>query len=212
MNTLKIKKLLSQERKLNKEGYKLIAGVDEAGRGPLAGPVVASAVILKDTSFSCEINDSKKLSSRKREIAHKEILTKAVVGVGIVGEKAIDEMNIYRATIKAMQDAIADLGIRPDYVIVDGKMKLPARCPVKCIVKGDSKCLSIAAASIIAKVTRDRIMAGYHEEYPQYGFAKHKGYPTRAHKSALKTHGPSPIHRMSYAPVRANSIDPQPSL
>ena len=203
MNTLKIKKLLSQERKLSKKGYKLIAGVDEAGRGPLAGPVVASAVILSGTAFKAEINDSKRLSAKKREKAHKEILKKAVVGIGIVDEKAIDEINIYQATLRAMQLAIADLKVPPDYVIVDGNMKLPAKCPVKCIIRGDSKSLSIAAASIVAKVTRDAIMRKYHDQYPQYNFAKHKGYPTRAHKSALKAHGPSPIHRMSYKPVRS---------
>jgi ribonuclease HII len=168
----------------------------------LAGPVVASAVILYDTAFKAEINDSKKLSVKKRAKAHKEILKKAVVGIGIVDEKTIDEINIYQATIKAMQIAIANLDIPPDYVIVDGKMKLPSRCPVRSIVKGDSKSLSIAAASIVAKVTRDAIMLKYHEQYPQYGFARHKGYPTKAHKSALKAHGASPIHRMSYEPVR----------
>lgn len=206
MNTLRIKKLLSQERKLKRAGYKLIAGVDEAGRGPLAGPVVASAVILSSTRFKSEINDSKKLSAKKREKAHKEILKKAAVGVGIVDEKTIDEINIYHATIKAMQIAISNLNIPPDYVIVDGRMKLPAKCPVKCIVKGDSKSLSIAAASIVAKVTRDEIMMKYHSQYPEYNFARHKGYPTRMHVSSLKRHGPSPIHRLSYRPVRESSL------
>jgi ribonuclease HII len=202
LNTPRIRKLLSQELKLNKEGYKLIAGVDEAGRGPLAGPVVASAVILYDTSFKCEINDSKKLSSINREKAYDEILGKAVVGVGIVDEKTIDDINIYWATIKAMQIAISNLKIPPDFVIVDGKVKFPSKCPVKAIVKGDSRSLSIAAASIIAKVTRDRIMLDYHDQYPQYNFKQHKGYPTRDHKKALKVHGPSPIHRRSYKPVK----------
>ena len=206
MNTLRIKKLLSQERKLKAAGFKFIAGVDEAGRGPLAGPVVASAVILSGTAFKSEINDSKKLSAKKREKAHREILKKAVVGVGIVDEKTIDEINIYHATIKAMQIAISGLEIPPDYVIVDGRMKLPTACPVKCIVKGDSKSLSIAAASIVAKVTRDRIMTEYHKKYPEYDFARHKGYPTRSHVSALKKHGPSPIHRRSYRPVKESSL------
>ncbi len=195
-------KLLKTERKLNKAGFKIIAGVDEAGRGPLAGPVVASAVILKSTSFKCEINDSKKLTHKKREKAYDEILGKAVVGVGIVDERTIDDINIYKATVKAMQIAISNLKIPPDYVIVDGKIKLPAKCPVKAIVKGDSRSLSIAAASIIAKVTRDRIMHEYHSRYPQYDFKQHKGYPTLAHKKALKAHGPSPIHRRSYQPVK----------
>ncbi len=180
----------------------MIAGVDEAGRGPLAGPVVAGAVILKGFDFISEINDSKKLSAKKRETAYKEIMRKAFVGIGIVGEKTIDEINIYRATIKAMEEAIANLDIPPDYVIVDGRMKLPTVCPLQCIVRGDSQSLSIAAASIIAKVTRDRIMSEHDRLYPQYGFCRHKGYPTRAHKKALKDHGPSPIHRMSFRPLR----------
>jgi ribonuclease HII len=202
LNTLRIKKLLSQERKLSKEGYKFIAGVDEAGRGPLAGPVVASAVILSDTRFKSEINDSKKLSAKKRKIAHKEILGKAIVGIGIVDEKMIDKINIYQATIRAMQIAISKLDIPPDYVIVDGNMKLPTKCPLKCIIRGDSTSLSIACASIVAKVTRDEIMLKYHDRYPQYNFARHKGYPTRSHKVALEAHGPSPIHRTSFRPVR----------
>ena len=143
-----------------------------------------------------------------REKAYAEILNKAHVGVGIVSEKIIDRINIYRATIKAMELALADLKTAPDYALVDGRMKLPTRCPIKCIIEGDSKSISIAAASIIAKVTRDRIMVEYHEKYPQYGFARHKGYGTKAHMSALREHGPSPIHRFSFQPVtasRANS-------
>lgn len=172
----------------------------------MAGPVVAGAVILKTSDFRAEINDSKKLSAKKRETAYKEILRKAFVGVGIVGEKTIDEINIYRATIKAMEEAIANLEIPPDYVIVDGNMKLPTRCPVKCIVRGDSQSLSIAAASIIAKVTRDEIMKEQDRLYPQYGFCRHKGYPTRSHKKALVEHGPSPIHRLSFRPVKASHV------
>ncbi len=194
--------LLLHERRLSSSGYKSIAGIDEAGRGPLAGPVVAGAVILKDFDFKEEINDSKKLSPKKREKAFKEILQKAVVGVGIVGEKIIDKINIYQATKRAMEMAISNLEIPPDYVIVDGKMKIATKCPIKCIIRGDSKSLSIAAASIVAKVTRDGIMREYHEIYPQYGFSQHKGYPTKYHKRALKDHGPSPIHRQSFRPVR----------
>jgi ribonuclease HII len=201
-NTLRHRKLLHQERKLSSSGYKAVAGIDEAGRGPLAGPVVASAVILKDLCFLAEINDSKKLSSKKREKAYKEIVKKAFVGIGVVDEKEIDAINIYRATIKAMEIAVSNLELPPDYVIVDGRVKLSTKCPIKCIVKGDSKSLSIAAASIIAKVTRDRIMREYHETFPQYGFDRHKGYPTRSHKIALKKHGPSSIHRLTFQPVR----------
>ena len=129
-------------------------------------------------------------------------MKKAIVGVGIIDEKIIDKINIYKATLKAMEMAIANLGVRPDYIIVDGRMKIVTKCPVKCIVKGDCKSLSIAAASIIAKVTRDALMLKYDEQYPQYGFARHKGYGTRLHKEALKEFGPSPIHRYSYAPVK----------
>ena len=198
---IRSKRLLSHERRLNKSGYKLIAGIDEAGRGPLAGPVVAGAVMLKVTDFTCEIDDSKKLSLKKREIAYRQILKKAYVGIGVVDEKTIDSINIYRATIKAMEMALEDLGIPADYVIVDGTMKLSTSCPMKSIIGGDSKSLSIAAASIIAKVTRDRIMEKYHEVYPQYGFFRHKGYPTKAHRQALALYGPSPIHRLSFRPV-----------
>jgi len=200
--TQKVKRLLIQELKLNRDGYRLIAGVDEAGRGPLAGPVVAGAVIVRDFNFRHEIDDSKKLSSRKREKAYEEIMRKARVGVGIVDENTIDRINIHRATKKAMELAIENLSARPDYVIVDGIMKIRTKCPLKTIVDGDSKCFSIAAASIIAKVTRDRIMIEYDAVYPQYGFARHKGYGTRLHKEALKNHGPSPIHRRSYKPVK----------
>ena len=194
--------LLRQEKRLNRSGYRLVAGIDEAGRGPLAGPVVAGAVILRETSFRNEVNDSKKLSAKKRELAYEEIIRKAIIGIGIVDEKTIDEINIYRATIRAMELAISELEVQPDYAIVDGRMKISTACPVKCIIKGDSKSLSIAAASIIAKVTRDRIMEEQDKLYPQYGFARHKGYPTKDHKKALKDHGPSPIHRLTFNSVK----------
>ncbi len=202
MATRKHPRLLSHEKRLNSQGYSLIAGIDEAGRGPLAGPVVAGAVILKDFKFKSRIDDSKKLSAKMRDRAYDEIFSKAIVGIGIVDEKVIDEINIYRATIKAMTEALANLETKPDFVIVDGRVKLPTQCPVKCIVRGDSLSLSIAAASIIAKVTRDRIMKEYDKVYPQYGFARHKGYPTKAHKEALKVNGASPIHRKTFNPVR----------
>lgn len=195
-------RLLLHERRLSKTGYKAIAGVDEAGRGPLAGPVVAGACIIKNFNFTAEINDSKKLSPRKREKAYREILRNASVGIGIVDEKTIDRINIYQATKKAMELALKDLAAKPDYVLVDGNMKPSSDCRTRCIVSGDSKSISIAAASIIAKVTRDRIMRRYDALYPQYGFSRHKGYPTRFHKSALLNHGPSPIHRYSFQPVK----------
>ena len=200
---LSAKVLLTHERALNKSGYLIIAGVDEAGRGPLAGPVVAAAVILKTFDFKERIDDSKRLSAKKREKAYREIFKKSVVGVGIVGEKTIDRINIYQATKRAMHKALSELEIPPKYVIVDGIMRLSTKCPIKCIPQGDSKSLSIAAASIIAKVTRDRIMVGYDNVYPQYGFARHKGYGTKYHMAAIKNHGPSPIHRRSFRPIKS---------
>lgn len=202
MRRRKSSHLLSRELRLSKAGYRLIAGVDEAGRGPLAGPVVASAVILKERVFESIIDDSKKLSKGQREKAFAEILKKAFVGIGIVDEKVIDEINILKATKRAMESALSNLNIPPDIIIVDGRVNIDSPCPVKCIIKGDAKFISIAAASIIAKVTRDRIMRDYDAQFPQYGFARHKGYPTRSHKSALRAHGPSPIHRKSFKPVK----------
>lgn len=136
-----------------------------------------------------------------RDRAYQEIIKKSIVGIGIVDEKAIDEINIFRATIKAMELAIADLEITPEYILVDGRMKLVTKCPIKCIIGGDAISLSIAAASIVAKVTRDRIMLEFHKQYPAYGFARHKGYATVSHKELLRMHGPSPIHRKSFRPV-----------
>ena len=195
------KALLAHEKSLNNSGYRLIAGVDEAGRGPLAGPVVAAAVILKTFRFRERVDDSKKLSANKREKAFSEIIKKSIFGIGIVDEKTIDRINIYQATKKAMHEALSKLRTTPDYVIVDGKMKLATKCPIKCIPQGDSKSLSIAAASIIAKVTRDRIMYEYDDIYPQYGFSRHKGYGTKAHMAALRKYGPSQIHRKTFHPV-----------
>lgn len=163
---------------------------------------MAGAVIIKDYRFKERIDDSKKLSAKKRERAFIEIFKKSIVGIGIVDEKTIDDINIYQATKKAMQIAISNLKIPPDYVIVDGKMKISTKCPLKCIVGGDSKSLSIAAASIVAKVTRDRLMLEYDKIYPKYGFARHKGYGTKAHVEALANYGPSPIHRFSFRPVK----------
>lgn len=196
------KRLLLHERNLSSAGYCRIAGVDEAGRGPLAGPVVAGAVIIKDYKFKERIDDSKKLSAKRRERACREILKKCVVGIGVVDEKIIDDINIYQATKRAMQLAISKLDIPPDYVIVDGNMRISTACPIKCIVAGDSKSLSIAAASIVAKVTRDRLMKEYDAIYPEYGFAQHKGYGTRGHIKAISDYGPSPIHRRSFRPVK----------
>lgn len=196
------------ERKLKRKGYDLVIGVDEAGRGPLAGPVVAAAVALKKTRFRNRIDDSKKLTSQAREKAFLEILNKSVFGLGIVNEKIIDRLNILAATRIAMEQAIAGLidkigAVNPKraHVIVDGNVKLDIPLPYANIIKGDARSKSIASASILAKVTRDRIMSVYDKVYPQYGFCKHKGYPTRTHKSALRKFGPSLIHRNSFSSV-----------
>lgn len=186
-------------------GFKCIAGIDEAGRGPLAGPVVAAALLLKDTRFTRRIDDSKKLTPKSRLLAYEEILGKARFGIGIVGEKVIDKINIYNATRKAMESAVRNLSVKPDFLLVDGRIRLTTHCKRSHITRGDSKSLSIACASIVAKVTRDRMMLKYHKKYPQYGFARHKGYGTREHFRLLRKHGPSPIHRFTFNPVKQYS-------
>ena len=182
--------------------YRLICGVDEAGRGPFAGPVVAGAVILSLDDPEREIlylNDSKKLSEKKREALYDEIMEKAVsVGVGIVEREVIDEINILQATFLAMQKAIAALDPQPDYILADAVSIPKIAIPQEGIVKGDAKSVSIAAGSIIAKVTRDRIMYEYDKLYPEYGFASHKGYGTKAHIEAIKEYGMLDIHRRSF--------------
>lgn len=198
--------LLYYEKKLKENGFDLIIGVDEAGRGPLAGPVVACAVALKDLRFKSRIDDSKKLTSRAREKAFPEIIQKSVYGIGIVSEKIIDKVNILAATRMAMEEAVASVtGKLKSYnrsrihVIVDGNMALNIIFPCTAIVKGDSKSKSIASASILAKVIRDSIMDAYDKIYPQYGFIKHKGYPTKEHRSVLKRLGPCLIHRSTFS-------------
>ena len=195
--------MLVYEQRFESQGYKAIAGVDEAGRGPLAGPVVSAAVILRQVKFKSRIDDSKVLSASQREKAYSEIRKKAWVAIGIVGEKIIDQINILEATILSMRRAISFLSPQPDFVLVDGNMSLNLNIPYESIVRGDAQSLSIACASIIAKVTRDRIMSIYHRKYPEYGFLEHKGYGTKSHFEALKRIGPSPIHRMSFAPLNS---------
>jgi len=182
----------------------IIAGVDEAGRGPLAGPVVAAAVILSDTKIE-GLRDSKKLSAKKREVLFEEINNNAVsVGIGIVSEKEIDKINVLAATQKAMQMALGRLNQKPTLALIDG-YKLPNQViPNKGIIKGDTKVESIMAASIIAKVTRDAIMLEYDKIFPEYGFAKHKGYGTKQHMEALNNYKATPIHRKSFKPVSLN--------
>ena len=176
-----------------------ICGIDEAGRGPLAGPVVAGAVILPKDWEILFLNDSKKLSEKKREALFLEIQEKAAAwSVGIVGPEVIDEINILQATYQAMREAIAALKVQPELLLNDAVTIPGVEIPQVPIVKGDAKSVSIAAASIMAKVTRDHMMMEYDQSYPQYGFAKHKGYGTAAHIAALKEYGPCPIHRRSF--------------
>lgn len=193
------------ESAARKAGYRLIAGIDEAGRGPLAGPVVAAACILPDQLLIPGINDSKQLTALERERIY-DILTqdpRVICGVGIIDSDLIDRVNIYQATIHAMMYAISELSVLPDYLLVDG-MKLPhCTIPHSKEIKGDERSQSIAAASIIAKVTRDRLMREYHDRWPMYGFDRHKGYGTPAHLEALEQHGPCSIHRMTFEPMKS---------
>lgn len=198
--------MLYYERKFKQRGFCLIIGVDEAGRGPLAGPVVAAAVMLRQPRFKNRIDDSKKLTPQQRENAFLEITKESAYGIGIVNESIIDRLNILAATRIAMENAIAALIAKlKDYrqqqvhILVDGNVKLNTRFCLTNIIKGDAKSKSIAAASILAKVTRDRIMNLYDRAYPQYGFLRHKGYGTKMHVAALRKFGPSLIHRMSFS-------------
>ena len=191
--------LWKYEHKCYEEGYQLICGVDEAGRGPLAGPVCAAAVILPQDLEIEGLNDSKKLTEKRREALYDIIIEKAIAyGIAFATEKEIDEINILQATFLAMQRAVEKLPIKPDMVLVDGNREPNLEIPVKTIVKGDSLSANIAAASILAKVTRDRYMMEQDAIYPQYAFAVHKGYGTKAHYAALTEHGHCPIHRLSF--------------
>lgn len=178
-----------------------VCGVDEAGRGPLAGPVVAAAVILAPARIPEGLNDSKALSQKKRELLLNAVLKSAQIGIGISEPEEIDRINILQASLIAMRRAVLALPILPDMALIDGNKLPELPCSAQAIVKGDSRSLSIAAASIVAKVTRDRLMAEADLRYPGYGLAGHKGYPTKAHIQAVQTLGPSPIHRFSFKPV-----------
>ena len=187
------------ENTLKYEGYQLIAGVDEAGRGPLAGPVCAAAVILPDDFHVEGINDSKKLTEKKREALFPLILENCIAyAIEWATHDEIDLLNIRNASFAAMSKAVGMLSPQPDYVLIDGDAVKWIDLPHSCVIKGDAKSISIAAASILAKVSRDRLMMSFDLEYPQYGFAKHKGYPTEMHYKALQQYGPCPIHRMSF--------------
>ena len=207
------------EREAKVKGFPFIAGIDEAGRGPLAGPVVSAAVILPDdVIFQNEsekhqnkdavsgITDSKALTEKKRERLYDVIYENAVsIGIGIVDAVFIDRINILKASLLSMKIACDHLYPNPDFLLIDGKFEIDSTIPQKAVIKGDSKSISVAAASIIAKVTRDRLMLKYHEEYPEYGFNRHKGYPTRKHREIVHHLGPTPIHRVTF-----NGVLPDP--
>lgn len=194
--------LLAYEKELYKKGIKYIAGVDEVGRGPLIGPVVAAAVILPINYTLKGLTDSKKLSEKKRNLFYKIIEQDAIsIGIGIINEDKIDEVNIYEATKLAMKDAINKLKIKPEHILIDA-MPLDLETPTTSIIKGDAKSESIAAASVIAKVTRDSMMYELDKKYPMYGFGNHKGYPTKKHIEAINEFGLIPGYRKTYAPIK----------
>lgn len=196
----RLTKLKEIEEKLHEEGNQYICGIDEAGRGPLAGPVVVAAVIMPKNSMIEGVNDSKKVSEKKREKLYEEITTTAIAwGVGIIDQKEIDDINILQATKKALTTSLQNLATKPNLILVDALKDINTLgIPYQSIIKGDAKCYSIAAASIIAKVTRDRIMRQWDEIYPQYGFDKHKGYGTAVHIAAIKEYGICPLHRKTF--------------
>lgn len=193
------------EERLKAEGFSRIAGIDEAGRGPLAGPVVAAACILPEGALFENLNDSKQLTPELRRILFDEITAfpKLVYGIGVIDVKTIDKVNILQATFFAMRKAIERLSSPPDYILIDGNQLPHFEIPTEAIVKGDGLSISIAAASIIAKITRDRIMEALDVKYPKYGFKQHKGYATDQHMHAIQKHGPCPIHRRSFDPVKS---------
>lgn len=196
------------EKKLWKQGYRFVVGLDEVGRGPLAGPVVACAVCIKnkaDHNIFKKIRDSKKLNASQREKWYKALTQNPDVkwGIGIVSNKVIDKKNIFQATKLAMRLALKDLKIKPNFLLLDGSFLLDGLLvSQKAVPKGDTRIVSCAAASVIAKVIRDRMMVKYHIQYPEYGFNEHKGYGCKKHYRALEKHGPTPIHRMSFAPIK----------
>ena len=190
------------EARLRARGFELVAGVDEVGRGPLAGPVVAAAVILDPDHLPDGLNDSKKLTASVRERLFTEIMRHAHVAIASIPAARIDVINIRQATFEAMAGAVNGLAVRADFALIDGRDVPPLPCPAEALIGGDRRSLSIAAASIIAKVTRDRMMTLLAQTYPDYGFEKHMGYGTVKHLEALALHGPTPLHRMSFAPLK----------
>lgn len=195
--------LWAYERRAVANGYAIIAGIDEAGRGPIAGPVVSAAVILPPSSPVGGVTDSKQLTPKKRDLLYKKIYEDAVsVGIGIVDPAEIERINILYASLLSMKMSVQNLMPQPDFLLIDGIFRIPYDLPQMAIPKGDCLSISIAAASIVAKVTRDRLMEKYHCEYPEYGFDKHKGYPTKEHKDAVRKFGCCPIHRKSFRGVK----------
>jgi ribonuclease HII len=206
----RLEKMSVHEKRLSSEGFLRIAGVDEAGRGPLAGPVVAAACILPANHVYENLNDSKLLTPVQRGILYKQITATAIYGVGIAEVEVIDKINILQATFTAMKQAIANLSSQPDYLLVDGnQVPYIENIASEWMIEGDSRSVSIAAASIIAKETRDRIMEKYDELWPEYGFKKNKGYASDYHVQMIYKLGPCPIHRKSFDPVRT-MLNPKP--
>ena len=200
---LRLEQMLRYEKELYQAGYQRIAGIDEVGRGPLAGPVVAAAVILPPGCKIKGLNDSKKIPKKKHQEIYQAVLDKALaVGVGLMNNEIIDQVNIYEATKLAMKEALSKLSLKPDYLLIDA-MKLDVDIPQESIIKGDANSLSIAAASIVAKVTRDKLMADYDKEYPGYDFAQNAGYGTKSHLQGLERNGVTPIHRKAFEPVKS---------
>jgi len=200
---LRLEKMLAYEKELYAQGIQLIAGVDEVGRGPLAGPVVAAAVILPENCKIPGLNDSKKIPKSKHQAIYQSVLDQALsVGIGVKDNQVIDQVNIYEATKLAMLEAIQELDQQPQHLLIDA-MKLVVPISQTSIIKGDANSLSIAAASIVAKVTRDQMMAAYDQEYPGYDFAQNAGYGTTKHLEGLEKHGVTPIHRRSFEPIKS---------
>ncbi|MBP1045791.1 ribonuclease HII [Enterococcus sp. BWM-S5] len=197
-----LKELSIFENEARNEGYRMIAGIDEVGRGPLAGPVVAAAVILPENCELLGVNDSKQLSAKRRDELYEQIQANAVaIGIGVVCHEEIDRINIYQASKKAMTIAVEDLDFTPDYLLIDA-MELDIKLPQKKLIKGDARSISIAAASIVAKVCRDRLMEDYGKVFPGYGFERNAGYGTKEHLEGIKAIGICPIHRKTFAPVK----------
>jgi ribonuclease HII len=201
----RLKTMMLWETKAKRLGFKCIAGVDEAGRGPLAGPVVAAACVLPQGALIDGIDDSKKLQASERQHIFQHILSLPGIdfGIGIIDAQLIDKVNILQATFQAMLVAISRLSQKPDYLLIDGNKMPKTAIPGEALIKGDSLSQSIAAASIIAKETRDQLMQGFHEQWPEYGFDSHKGYGTKLHLEAIQKLGPCPIHRMTFEPLKS---------